>query len=89
MIVMTTFFSVLNQMEIHLVQNLKENCHHDHIPFNVKGEGKYSFLSESPQTANVIFLAGASHMPQKLLYNSSSEIKAVEKKIRAYNNKFP
>ena len=29
----------LNQMEFHLVQNRKENCHHDHIPFNLKGIG--------------------------------------------------
>ena len=43
MIVVTVFLSVLNQMEIHLVQNQKENYHHDHTPFNVKG--KYSFLS--------------------------------------------
>ena len=21
-----------------MVQNLKENCHHDHIPFNLKGK---------------------------------------------------
>ena len=39
------FFSILNQMEIHLVhKNWKENCHHDHIPFNVKGN-RNSFLS--------------------------------------------
>ena len=24
-------------MYFHLVQNRKENCHHDYIPFNVKG----------------------------------------------------
>ena len=30
----------------HFVQNLKENCHHDHIPFNLKGNGiPTSFLS--------------------------------------------
>ena len=29
----------LNQKDFHLVQNRKENCHHDHIPFNVKGKG--------------------------------------------------
>ena len=28
---------------IHLVQNRKENCPHDHIPFNVKGNGKIVF----------------------------------------------
>ena len=26
----------LNRMEFHLVQNRKENCHHDHISFNLK-----------------------------------------------------
>ena len=31
------------QMEFHLVQNRKENCHHDHIPFNVKGNGNIVF----------------------------------------------
>ena len=39
MIVVTVFLSILNQMEFNLVQNRKENCHHDHIPFNVKGNG--------------------------------------------------
>ena len=24
-------------------ENLKENCHHDHIPFNVKGNGNIVF----------------------------------------------
>ena len=43
MIVVTVFLSILNQMEIHLVQNRKENCHHDHIPFNVKGNGNIVF----------------------------------------------
>ena len=32
MIVVTVFLSILNQMDFHLVQNRKENCHHDHIP---------------------------------------------------------
>ena len=31
-----SFPSILNQMELHLVQNRKENCHHDLIPFNLK-----------------------------------------------------
>ena len=57
MIVVTVFLSISNQMEFHLVQNRKENCHHDQIPFNVKGKlsprsdpiqferkWKYSFL---------------------------------------------
>ena len=28
-----------NQIDFHLVQNWEENCHHDHIPFNLKGNG--------------------------------------------------
>ena len=56
MIVMTVFFRfrtkwnyiwfkicVLNKMEFHLVLNRKENCHHDHIPFNFKGNGNKVF----------------------------------------------
>ena len=38
MIIVTVFLSMMNQMEFHLVQNWKENCHHDHIPFNVEGK---------------------------------------------------
>ena len=33
----THYTDNLNQMKIHLVQNGKENCLHDHIPFNLKG----------------------------------------------------
>ena len=43
MIVVTVFLSILNQMVIHLVQNQKENCHHDHIPLNVKVNGNIVF----------------------------------------------
>ena len=43
MIVVTVFHSILNQMEIHLVQNRKESCHHDHIPFEVKGKENIDF----------------------------------------------
>ena len=43
MIVVTVFLSILNQMEFNLVQNRKENCHRDHIPFNVKGIGNIVF----------------------------------------------
>ena len=39
-----SFLLILNRMELHFVQNRKENCHHDHIPFNTKGNG-HSFLS--------------------------------------------
>ena len=39
MIVVTLILSILNQIDFHLVQNQKQNCHHDHIPFNLKGNG--------------------------------------------------
>ena len=39
MIVVTVFLSILNQVEFYLVLNRKENCPHDHIPFNLKGNG--------------------------------------------------
>ena len=44
MIVVTVFLSILNHMKIHLVQNRKDNCHNDHIPFNLKGN-RILFLS--------------------------------------------
>ena len=34
----TDFILIINQMEFHLIQNLKKNCHHDYIPFNLKGK---------------------------------------------------
>ena len=30
------FISILNQMNFYLAYNWKENCHHNHIPFNLK-----------------------------------------------------
>ena len=30
-------FDFMDQMDIYLVQNSMENCHHDHISFNMKG----------------------------------------------------
>ena len=43
MIAVTVFLSILNQMELHFVQNLKENRHHDHIPFDLKEIGNIIF----------------------------------------------
>ena len=43
MIEVTVFLRILNQMEFNLVQNRKENCHHDHIPFNLKGNANIVF----------------------------------------------
>ena len=48
MVVVTVLLSILNQMEFHLIQNRKENCHHDHIPFNLKGN---EILVETPRGA--------------------------------------
>ena len=40
MIVETVFLSIFwAKWNSICVQNRKENCHHDHIPFNVKGNG--------------------------------------------------
>ena len=55
MIVVTVFLSILNQMELHLVQNPMENCPHDHIPFNVKGNGNIVFTVH--QTTFLIMVA--------------------------------
>ena len=44
MIMVIVFLSILNQIEFHFVQNRKENCHHDHIPFNLKGNRIQVFL---------------------------------------------
>ena len=50
LIVVTIFRSILNQMDFHLVLNRKENYHHDHIPFTVKGNGNivFSVHTEKP-----------------------------------------
>ena len=54
MIVVTVFLSILNQMEFHLVQNQKEICHHDHIPFNVKGNRILEF-SQSKKSRSLAY----------------------------------
>ena len=52
-------FDFLNHIEFHLVQNRKENCHYDHILFNLKGNG------------NIIFSVYAAVIVDGLLYNST------------------
>ena len=42
-IVVTVFLSILNQMEFQLFQNWKKNCYHDHIYFDLKGNGNIVF----------------------------------------------
>ena len=37
MIAPTNFFLIIKQKEFHLVNNRKEICQCDHIPFNLKG----------------------------------------------------
>ena len=49
MIVETVFLSILGQMEFHLVQDQIENCHNDHIPFNMKENVSKVFLSVKKQ----------------------------------------
>jgi len=44
MIVETVFLSIFNHMDFHLVQNRKENCHHDHILWNFKENENLFFL---------------------------------------------
>ena len=48
-IMMTVFLSILNQMEFYLVQNRKENCHYDHIPFHEKGNENIVFSVYMPR----------------------------------------
>ena len=62
MIVVTVCLSILNQMEFHLVQNRKENCHHNHIPFNVKGKENIIFPVQLV-TARAIPLTSTPHFP--------------------------
>ena len=39
---------------IHLVQNRKENCHHVHIPFDMKGKGNIVFsVHSSPSKCTI------------------------------------
>ena len=49
----TVFHSILNQMKFHLVQNRKENCHHDYILFNLKGNENLVFSVYSGRESGV------------------------------------
>ena len=55
MIVATVFLSILIQIEFQLVKSRKENCRHDHIPFNVKGNGNIVFLSARNDVIRIIY----------------------------------
>ena len=56
MIMVTVFYSILNQMEFYFVKNRKENCHHDHITFNVKGNRNIVF---SVYDVNIYYIMSA------------------------------
>ena len=56
-----TFLSISNQMEFHLVQNRMENCHHDHIPFNLKGNGNIVFSVQKQRSITVHTNEGPTH----------------------------
>jgi len=58
MIVVTVFPSIFKQMEFHLVQNQKETCHHDHIPFNLKRNGILVFSDQVTQQRDVTNVVG-------------------------------
>ena len=62
MIVVTVFLSIMSQMEFHLVQNRKESGHHDHIPFNVKGNGNIVF------SARVLWINCQPIYPSNIFY---------------------
>ena len=55
MILVTVFLSILNEMELHLVQYQKENRHHDHIPFNLKGNGRIVSPLQTAVRRTVVF----------------------------------
>ena len=59
----TVFLSILNQMEIHLVQNRKEHCHHNHIPFDVKGNGNIVFSVYTGEDKPITAELGRPEMP--------------------------
>ena len=46
MIVVTVFPLTMNRMKFRLTHNQKQNCHYDHIPFNLKIIRNLYFLSQ-------------------------------------------
>ena len=54
MIEETVFLSILKQMEFHLVQNRKENCLHDYIPFKVKENENIVYSMQGDTLASVL-----------------------------------
>jgi len=46
-------------MEFHLIQDREENCHHDHIPFNLRGIGNIDFSVQAAQTGRTTAMGRA------------------------------
>ena len=53
MIVKTVFLLNLNRAVFSLVRKQEENCHHDHIPFTLKGMGNLCLHAKDPQAARM------------------------------------
>ena len=64
-----------NQMDFHLVQNRKENCRHDHILFNVKGNGILVFSVLGQQ-----FVGISPSEVELFQFNSSSKLHNIRRK---------
>ena len=90
MIVVTVFYSILNQMEFYLVQNGMETCHHDHILFNVKGNGNivFSVYAESKQFLNLAKLLNQIRIAISLfrLICHQTELHLVTNRSEKYNH---
>ena len=69
MTVATVSLSILNRMDIHLVENRKENCHHDLIPFNLKGNGLRIFSMLTHQPMQIIPVIPGAHLAEILSIN--------------------
>ena len=69
-------FDFLNQMEQHLTQNRKENCHHYHILFDLKGNEmlKIAQLRVEGSTTSFITEHGAEGFKEALHYTERSKL---------------
>ena len=75
MIVVTIFLSILNTNRIPFgPENRKENCHHDHIPFNVNGNRNIVFSVFTPIKFNLTCVKGHSSRPLMLMGKSQCSV---------------
>ena len=68
---------VMNLMDFYLVQNRKENCHHDHIPFVFERKLKYSFLSVGSARTTLSEQSLQSHYGVILFHDILTKIAAI------------